>query len=62
MTPTTFRCIRHGLGLSQRGLAARLRVEDVRTIRRYETGERKISGPVSLLMEMWAAEAGLAEE
>jgi hypothetical protein len=29
-----------------------LRIEDDRTIRRWEAGERKISGPVTLLMEM----------
>ena len=52
MNPATFRAIRTRAGLSQSGLAALLRVEDVRTIRRYELGERAISGPVSLLMEL----------
>jgi DNA-binding transcriptional regulator YiaG len=52
MTPAQFKAIRHKLGLTQSGLAARLRVEDIRSIRRYETGERSISGPVSLLMEL----------
>lgn len=51
MTPETFKAIRERAGLSQSGLAARLRISDVRTIRRYEHGERAISGPVSLLME-----------
>ena len=56
MTPTTFKAIRQRAGLTQTGLAARLRVEDLRTIRRYEKGEREISGPVSLLMEMLDAD------
>jgi DNA-binding transcriptional regulator YiaG len=55
MTPAEFKAIRHKLGLTQSGLAARLRVEDIRSIRRYETGERSISGPVSLLMELMDA-------
>lgn len=52
MTPTTFKAIRERAGLTQSGLAALLRISDKRTIRRYETGEREISGPVSLLMEL----------
>ncbi len=57
MTPAQFKTIRQRVGLSQSGLARALRVEDVRTIRRYETGERAISGPVTLLMEL--IDAGL---
>ena len=57
MTPATFKSIRTRFGLTQTQLAARLRIEDLRTIRRYETGERSISGPVSLLMEL--LDAGL---
>lgn len=52
MTPATFKTIRQRAGLSQSGLAALLRIDDLRTIRRYEKGERAISGPVSLLMEL----------
>lgn len=52
MTPTTFRAIRKRAGLTQAALACRLRIAETKTIRRYETGEREISGPVSLLMEM----------
>lgn len=52
MTPTQFKAIRQRAGLTQSGLAAILRLSDLRTIRRYETGERAISGPVSLLMEL----------
>lgn len=59
MTPEAFRDIRCRAGLTQSQLAARLRIEDVRTIRRYEKGERVISGPVSLLMEQLGQEVGL---
>ena len=52
MNPATFKAIRTRAALSQSGLAALLRVEDVRTIRRYELGERAVSGPVSQLMEL----------
>jgi DNA-binding transcriptional regulator YiaG len=52
MTPATFKSIRERAGFTQAGLAKRLRIEDVRSIRRWETGERAISGPVTLLMEM----------
>ena len=52
MTPSTFQRIRSNLGMTQTQLAAVLRIEDIRTIRRWERGERAISGPVSLLMEL----------
>ena len=52
MTPETFKCIRKKLGMTQTQLAAVLRVEDIRTIRRWETGERPVSGPASYLMEL----------
>lgn len=52
MAPATFKSIRQRAGLTQSGLAERLRINDLRTIRKWEAGERAISGPVSLLMEM----------
>jgi DNA-binding transcriptional regulator YiaG len=52
MTPATFQRIRAKLRMTQTQLAAVLRIEDIRTIRRWERGERAISGPVSLLMEL----------
>ena len=52
MNPSTFQRIRAKLGMTQTQLAAALRIEDIRTIRRWERGERAISGPVSLLMEL----------
>lgn len=52
MTPAEFKSIRLSLGLSQQRLAGALRLNSGRAIRAYESGEREISGPVSLLMEL----------
>jgi DNA-binding transcriptional regulator YiaG len=53
MTPATFKRIRtQRLGMTQSQLAAVLRINDIRTIRRWELGERPISGPVCYLMEL----------
>lgn len=52
MTPEHFRQIREEADLSRSQLAKILRIKEVKTIYRYEHGEREISGPVSLLMEM----------
>ena len=52
MTPTEVQSIRKRAGLSQTGLAALLRVSDLRTIRRWETGDVPISGPASIILEM----------
>lgn len=59
MTADQFRAIRRRLGLTQSQLAARLRIADARTIRRYEGGKVPITGPVSVLMELWAREVQL---
>ena len=50
MTPDRFRHIRNRASLTQGQLATRLRLSR-RAIQSYEGGERKISGPVALLME-----------
>lgn len=52
MSPADFKAIRKRAGLTQRQLATVLRIEDARTVRRYEAGDRAVSGPVSLLMEL----------
>jgi len=53
MTPTTFKRIRtKRLGMTQSQIAAALRIKDIRTIRRWETGEIPISGPATYLMEL----------
>lgn len=51
MTARQFAAIRERAGISQLQLAGMLR-SDVRTVRRWEAGERSVPGPVSLLMEM----------
>lgn len=52
MTPAAIKSIRERAGLTQGQLATLLRIEDSRTIRRWETGERAVSGPASLILEM----------
>lgn len=56
MTPETFKAIRERSGrgekLSQSELAAFLRISDMRTIRRWETGVVPVSGPATFLMEL----------
>ena len=55
MNPTQIKTIRQQAGLSQTGLAAVLRIADLRTIRRWEKGDVPISGPASIIMEMMEA-------
>lgn len=55
MTPTQFKQIRKDLGLSVNDMAKALRLSSDRTIRRMENGDMPISGPVSLLMEVFDA-------
>lgn len=52
MTHTQVKSIRERAGLTQGQLATLLRIEDSRTIRRWEDGSRAVSGPVSILLEM----------
>ncbi len=52
MTPVDFRRIRTTAGFTQAQLASFLRIESTRAIRYWETGQRPITGPVSLLMEL----------
>lgn len=56
MTAIEFKEIRKRAGLTQSQLADYLRISDKRTIRYWETGERPVSGPVSLLMEQLSRE------
>lgn len=57
MTPNHIRTIRKEAGLSQTGLAAILRIKDIRTIRRWEKGEIPITGPASIILELIEADA-----
>jgi hypothetical protein len=50
-TPEQLRAARGALRLSAGGLANMVRVEDGRTVRRWEAGEREIPGPVTVLLE-----------
>jgi transcriptional regulator with XRE-family HTH domain len=50
-TPEQLKEARQKLGLSAENLARVLRVEDGRTVRRWEAGERAIPGPVTVIME-----------
>jgi DNA-binding transcriptional regulator YiaG len=49
MTPTELKSARHALGLSAEGFARAVGVESGRTVRRWESGERDIPGPVVVL-------------
>jgi hypothetical protein len=51
-TPADLRAARHALGLTTNGLARVVRVEDGRTVRRWEAGDRDIPGPVTVLLEV----------
>ena len=52
MTPAEVQSIRNRAGLTQTELARLLRISDIRTIRRWETGDVPISGPASIIMEL----------
>ena len=53
MTPQEFKEIRLELGLTQSQMADKLRLNSSRAVRAYELGEREISGPISLLMDIY---------
>lgn len=50
MTPEEFKAARHELGLSANEMAKALGLSDGRSVRRFESGERDISGPVVVLV------------
>lgn len=52
MTPQELRRIRTEAGLSLDGLAKVLRIDDRSTIHRWEKGDRKVSGPASIVLEL----------
>ena len=53
MTPAELKAARQALGLSAEGFAQAVRVESGRTVRRWESGERDIPGPVLALLDIW---------
>jgi DNA-binding transcriptional regulator YiaG len=52
MTPADLKEARHKLGLSAEGFARLVRVESGRTVRRWESGERDIPGPVLVILDL----------
>jgi hypothetical protein len=50
-TPDELRAARSVFGLSAEGLAAMVRMGDGRTVRRWETGDSEIPGPVTVVLE-----------
>lgn len=52
ITPTELKSIRQRYGLTQSEFARILRIEDGRTVRRWEAGDRAISGPATILLEL----------
>jgi transcriptional regulator with XRE-family HTH domain len=50
-SPEALRAARQALGLSADGLARMLRVEDGRSVRRWEAGDNAIPGPVTVILE-----------
>jgi len=60
MIKKQFRDIRIKQGLTQRQLAPLIRLKSERAISQFETGERHVSGPVSLIMDL--LDAGLIAE
>lgn len=60
MTPAELKSIRQSLGLSAEAFARLVRVESGRTVRRWESGERDVPGPVTVIAELLREDAGLA--
>ena len=61
MTPQELKSIRHALGLSVKGLAFALsepghKAVNPRTVRRWETGQQDIQGPVAVAMRLMLRE------
>ena len=58
MTPTELREARHHLGYSTAALARRLKLGENggRTVRRWEAGDRPISGPVEVAIGLMLAD------
>lgn len=52
MSGEKIKAIRNDWKFSQSELARILRIKDLRTIRRWETGDIPISGPASIIMEL----------
>lgn len=53
MTPQDFKAARIELRLSQDEMASDLGVFDGRTVRRWESGERRIPGEIEIVIAYW---------
>ena len=62
MTPSAFKAARHALGKSANAMAKALGLSDGRAVRYYEAGDRRISGPIELLVNRMLADHRLHEE
>lgn len=51
MTPTEFKTARESLGFSKHELSRLLRLSGPSAIRYWESGARKVPGPVTVIME-----------
>ena len=60
MMPEVFRAIRKGLGHTQQSLAGVLGVS-TRAVQYYETGERKVPGPVARILIIMESEHASSE-
>lgn len=54
MKPKEFRALRESIPMTQKHLAQAARTNE-QSIWRWETGRRKIWGPLQVLLETWAA-------
>jgi DNA-binding transcriptional regulator YiaG len=52
VTPDELKDARHALGLSAESFARVVNVESGRTVRRWESGERDIPGPVQVIVDL----------
>jgi DNA-binding transcriptional regulator YiaG len=52
MTAQELKAARHSLGLSVEAFAQVIRIESGRTVRRWESGEQYIPGPVQILTDL----------
>ena len=59
MSPSKFKETRRSLGLSQSEMAFALGISSDRAIRYYESGDREVSGPISILMNVFLCDPSL---
>jgi DNA-binding transcriptional regulator YiaG len=52
LTPAELKSARHALGLSAEGFARLVRVQSGRTVRRWESGEQDVPGPVLVILDL----------